>query len=42
MELLLEVSREEGSSLVYVTHSRELAMLADESRGLHNGILEHA
>jgi putative ABC transport system ATP-binding protein len=42
MELLLEVSREEGSSLVYVTHSRELAMLADESWRLHNAVLERA
>ena len=42
MELLLEVAREEGSSLVYVTHSRELAMLADESWQLHNAVLERA
>ena len=42
MELLLEVAREEGSSLVYVTHSRDLAMLADESWVLHNGVLEPA
>jgi putative ABC transport system ATP-binding protein len=42
MELLLEVAREEGSALVYVTHSRELATLADESWELHNGILERA
>jgi ABC-type lipoprotein export system ATPase subunit len=42
MELLLEVSREEASSLVYVTHSRDLAMLADESWVLHNGSLERA
>jgi putative ABC transport system ATP-binding protein len=42
MELLLGVAREEGSSLVYVTHSRELAALADESWQLHNGTLERA
>ena len=42
MELLLEVTREEGSSLVYVTHSRDLALLADESWVLHNGVLEPA
>jgi ABC-type lipoprotein export system ATPase subunit len=40
MELLLAVGREEGSSLVYVTHSRELAALADESWQLHRGHLE--
>ncbi len=42
MELLLEVAREEESSLVYVTHSRELATLADESWRLHDGTLERA
>jgi putative ABC transport system ATP-binding protein len=42
MELLLGVAREEGSSLVYVTHSRELAALADESWRLHDGALERA
>ncbi|MEY2667912.1 MAG: hypothetical protein RJA59_550 [Pseudomonadota bacterium] len=42
MELLLEVAREEESSLVYVTHSRDLAMLADESWRLHDGNLERA
>ena len=42
MELLLGIAREEGSSLVYVTHSRELAALADESWRLHNGVLERA
>jgi ABC-type lipoprotein export system ATPase subunit len=42
MELLLEVAREEGSSLVYVTHSVELAALADESWQLHDGSLERA
>ena len=42
MELLLGISREEGSSLVYVTHSRELAALADEAWRLHDGALERA
>ena len=42
MELLLGMAREEGSSLVYVTHSRDLAALADESWRIHNGILERA
>jgi putative ABC transport system ATP-binding protein len=42
MELLLGVAREEGSSLVYVTHSRDLAALADESWRLHSGVLEPA
>jgi ABC-type lipoprotein export system ATPase subunit len=42
MELLLGVAREEGSSLVYVTHSRELAGLADESWRIHSGVLEAA
>jgi ABC-type lipoprotein export system ATPase subunit len=42
MDLLLGVAREEGSALVYVTHSRELAALADETRRLHPGVLEAA
>jgi ABC-type lipoprotein export system ATPase subunit len=40
MDLLLRVAREEGSTLVFVTHSRELAALADEVWTLHSGILE--
>jgi putative ABC transport system ATP-binding protein len=40
MDLLLRMVREEGSALVYVTHSRELAALADESWLLHSGVLE--
>jgi predicted ABC-type transport system involved in lysophospholipase L1 biosynthesis ATPase subunit len=36
------MTREEGSSLVYVTHSRDLAALADESWRIHNGLLERA
>jgi ABC-type lipoprotein export system ATPase subunit len=42
MELLLGIAREEGSSLVYVTHSLELAALADEAWRLHGGVLERA
>ncbi|BDG01025.1 ABC transporter ATP-binding protein [Anaeromyxobacter oryzae] len=42
MELLLGVAREEGSALLYVTHSRELAALADETWILHAGLLERA
>ena len=40
MDLLLRMVREEGSALVYVTHSRELAALADETWRLHSGVLE--
>jgi putative ABC transport system ATP-binding protein len=40
MELLLRLAREEGSALLYVTHSRELAAMADETWLLHSGILE--
>jgi predicted ABC-type transport system involved in lysophospholipase L1 biosynthesis ATPase subunit len=39
MDLLLRMAREEGSALVYVTHSRELASLADEVWTLHSGVL---
>jgi putative ABC transport system ATP-binding protein len=42
MDLLLELRREEGSALVYVTHSEELARLADESHRLHGGVLERS
>ncbi|HTP52767.1 MAG TPA: ABC transporter ATP-binding protein [Anaeromyxobacteraceae bacterium] len=42
MELLLALAREKGAALVYVTHSRELAALADESWSLHSGVLETA
>jgi ABC-type lipoprotein export system ATPase subunit len=42
MELLLQMVREEGSSLVYVTHSRDLALLADDVWELHSGRLERA
>ncbi len=40
MELLLAVAAEEGSTLLYVTHSREFAALADETWRLHDGRLE--
>ncbi|HVP67074.1 MAG TPA: ABC transporter ATP-binding protein [Anaeromyxobacteraceae bacterium] len=40
MELLLDLARGEGSALVYVTHSREIAALADERWTLHSGVLE--
>jgi ABC-type lipoprotein export system ATPase subunit len=40
MDLLLELVRDEGGTLLYVTHSRELADLADRSWRLHDGILE--
>jgi ABC-type lipoprotein export system ATPase subunit len=42
MALLLEVAREEGSALLYVTHSRELAARADEVWTLHSGSREEA
>ncbi len=42
MDLLLRMTRDEGSALVYVTHSRELAALADETWRLHSGVLERA
>ena len=42
MDLLLELAREEGSALVYVTHSRELAALADEVWRVHSGVMERA
>lgn len=40
MDLLLRMAREEGSTLVYVTHSAELAALADAQWSLHSGTLE--
>jgi len=39
MDLLLALAREEGSTLVFVTHSIELAALADEVRRLKSGEL---
>jgi predicted ABC-type transport system involved in lysophospholipase L1 biosynthesis ATPase subunit len=40
MELLLQLAREEGSTLIYVTHSSELAALADDNWRIHSGTLE--
>ncbi len=42
MDLLLALAREEGSAVLYVTHSRELAALADAVWTLHAGRLERA
>lgn len=42
MGLLLGLAREEGSALLCVTHSSEVAALADERWRLHSGILERA
>ncbi len=39
MDLLLALAREEGSTLIFVTHSRELAGLADEVLPLQSGVL---
>lgn len=40
MDLLLALVDEQGSTLIYVTHSAELAALADEVWRLHSGTLE--
>lgn len=40
MDLLLELVRDEGGSLLYVTHSRELAARADRSWRLVDGRLQ--
>jgi predicted ABC-type transport system involved in lysophospholipase L1 biosynthesis ATPase subunit len=40
MALLLGLAREEGSAVVYVTHSAELAARADEVWTLHSGLRE--
>jgi ABC-type lipoprotein export system ATPase subunit len=40
MALMLELAAEQGHTLVYVTHSRELALLADETWRLASGVLE--
>jgi ABC-type lipoprotein export system ATPase subunit len=42
MQLMLALAREHGSALVFVTHSRDIAALADETHLLHSGILEPA
>lgn len=40
MQLLLATTRDEGATLIYVTHSAELAALADARFVLHSGVLE--
>lgn len=40
MDLMLQMVAEEGATLVYATHSRELAAMADSALRLHSGILE--
>ena len=40
MDLMLEMVAEEAATLVYATHSGELAALADATLRLHSGILE--
>jgi predicted ABC-type transport system involved in lysophospholipase L1 biosynthesis ATPase subunit len=42
MDLLLALTAEESGSLVYVTHSVEMAARADGIRRLHSGVLEPA
>jgi ABC-type lipoprotein export system ATPase subunit len=42
MDLLLRLAREEGSAVVFATHSREIAALADEAWRLRSGGLEPA
>ena len=40
LQLMLSLAEEEGSTLIYATHSRELAALADQRWRLHSGIME--
>jgi predicted ABC-type transport system involved in lysophospholipase L1 biosynthesis ATPase subunit len=40
MDLLLSLVRGAGTTLLFVTHSREFAALADETWELHSGRLE--
>ena len=40
MDGMLELARDEGRTLLYVTHSSELAALADQTWTLHSGRLE--
>jgi ABC-type lipoprotein export system ATPase subunit len=40
MDLMLRLAREEGSTLIFVTHSLELARLADQTLRIHSGVLE--
>lgn len=39
MELMLELASEQSGALLYVTHSPEMAALADEIWELHSGVL---
>lgn len=40
MDLMLALASEEGTTLLYVTHSPEFAALADEIWELHSGVLK--
>jgi ABC-type lipoprotein export system ATPase subunit len=40
MQVMLSLVEEEGSTLIYVTHSRDFAALADDVWQLQNGVLE--
>ena len=40
MNLMLQLASKEENTLVYVTHSPELANLADEVWMLHSGVLK--
>jgi putative ABC transport system ATP-binding protein len=40
MSLMLSLAKEEGSTLIYVTHSRDFAALADDIWRLHSGVLD--
>jgi len=40
MELMLALAADEGSTLLFVTHSREFAALADETWSLQSGVLD--
>jgi ABC-type lipoprotein export system ATPase subunit len=40
LELLLALARDEGSAVLYVTHSREIAEAADVVWTIHSGVLE--
>ena len=42
LDLLLSLCDEEGSALVYVTHSAEIASFADEVHTLRRGVLERS
>lgn len=42
LDLMLELVTREKATLLYVTHSRELAGLADETWRIHSGVLDAA